>query len=710
MKDREGKLSLVPRGSSRFLAGGGLVAVLAALLCGAAAPVPSAANVDGATIAGYEQDGRQWPSNGGGYSEERFSPLTQINKSNVAKLGFAWAGDLNSQLGIEATPIEVGGVLYISGQASQVFAFDAVTGRQLWHYQPTLHLPQSTSLCCDIVNRGVAVWKGRVYVGVIDGRLVALDAATGKVDWTVDTLEGRKGAYSITGAPRVVKGKVLIGNGGADFGARGFVTAYDAETGQKAWRFWTVPEGPDATPENDDVAKAMSTWPKDPIWTGVGGGTAWDAMSYDPKLNLLYVGTGNGGPWKNQRPNDHTDNLYVASIVALNPDTGRMVWHYQETPGDRFDFTATNQMILTDLKWKGVTRQVIMQAPKNGFFYILDRKTGELLSAERYGAATWADHIDMKTGRPVLTEQTDFQKQDRLFYPYGNGAHDWQSLSYNPRTGLVYIPAQDLPFLRGPDSGRYMWDLGIPADKLKTLLAGQPSIENGGFLRAWDPIRSRLVWQKKISSSWNGGTLATATDLVLQGAQDGNLTVYDAKTGAVLKTIFTGSGMIAPPITYSVDGVQYVAIAGGLGGASRGFMADTSAARIYQNQGRVMVFKLGGGAVPTPPKRPTPKGPLTVDQSTLPPADPQLMARGAAIYGRCMFCHGRSGSTPVVSDLGNVRQFGLEGFRAIVMGGALTNRGMPNFTGRLSDDDVKALYEYISHGAHNKAGEVEHFY
>jgi quinohemoprotein ethanol dehydrogenase len=682
----------------------------AALLCGGAARPASPADVDGAAIAGYERDGRQWPSNGGGYSEERFSPLTQINKANVARLGFAWAGDLNSQAGIEGTPIEAGGVLYMSGASSQVFAFDAATGRPLWHYQPTLHIPPTTPVCCDIVNRGVAVWKGRVYVGVIDGRLVALDAATGKVDWSVDTIEGRKGAYTITGAPRVVKGKVLIGNSGADYGARGFVTAYDAETGRKAWRFYTVPEGPDATPENEDMAKALKTWPKDPIWTGVGGGTAWDAMSYDPKLNLIYVGTGNGGPWKSQRPDDQSDNLYVSSIVALNADTGRVAWHYQTTPGDHFDYTATNQMILTDLTLKGVKRQVIMQAPKNGFFYVLDRKTGELLSAQKYGAVTWADHVDLKTGRPVLTEQTNYRTQDRLFYPYYNGAHDWQAMSYNPRTGLVYIPAQDLPYLRGPDSGRYMWDLGIPPDKLSELTAGQPKVENGGFLRAWDPVRSRVAWEKKISSSWNGGTLSTASDLVLQGAQDGYLTVYDARTGAVLKTLFTGSGMIAPPITYSVDGVQYVAIGGGLGGSSRGFMADTSAARLYENRGRVMVFKLGGGDVPTPPRRPTPKGPLKTDLSTLPPADPQLMARGSVLYARCMFCHGRFGSTPAIADLGNVRQLGPEGFRAIVLGGALNPRGMPSFAGKLTDDDLKALYEYISHGAHNKAGEVEHFY
>jgi quinohemoprotein ethanol dehydrogenase len=687
-------------------------AIFAAALpaAGAEAAAAKAAHVDGATIAGFESDGSQWPSNGGGYSEWRFSPLTLINRTNIERLGFAWTGDLNAQFGVEATPLMADGVLYISSSWSRVFAFDAATGSPLWSFDPKVNADVVGGLCCDMVSRGVAVWKGRVYVGTLDGHLVALDAASGEVVWNVDTIGDRKGTYSITGAPRVVKGKVLIGNGGADRAARGFVTAYDAESGKQLWRFWTVPEGPDGPFETPELAAAVKTWPKDPIWTGVGGATAWDAMAFDPKLNLLYIGTGNGGPWKFRRPDDDTDDLYVSSIVALDPDTGKLIWHYQETPGDRNDFTATNQMVLTDLKLGGRTRQVIMQAPKNGFFYILDRKTGELLSAEKYGAVTWASHVDMKTGRPVPTEQADYRTQDRLFYPYQNGAHDWQAISFNPHTGLVYIPAQDLPYLRGPGAGKYMWDLGIPPDELARLTAGQPHVENGGFLRAWDPVNHKVAWQVKNSSSWNGGTLSTAADLVFQGAQNGNLTAYDARTGTVLKRIFTGSGMIAPPITYKIGNTQYIAICGGLGGASRGFMADTSAARIYENVGRVMVFKLDGGEVPMPPRRAQPKGPPHPDITGLPPADPTLMARGAALYGRCMFCHGRYGSAPIPPNLENVRAIGPEGFRAILLNGALQVGGMPSFAGRLNEDDVKALYEYIIRGEQNKPGEAQHFY
>jgi quinohemoprotein ethanol dehydrogenase len=678
----------------------------AALVTASVAVTPRAGSVDASTIMAFETDGSEWPSNGGGYAEQRFSPLDQINRGNVKQLGFAWQADLNATRGVEATPIVAAGVLYVSSTWSQVFAFDAATGRELWRYQPKIRPDIVRVLCCDVVNRGVAVWKGRVYVGTLDGKLVALDAATGKVSWEVDTIGDLKGAYSITGAPRVIRDKVIIGNGGADIGARGFVTAYDTATGKQLWRFYVVPNGPNDTPETPDVAAAMKTWPSDPIWRGGGGGTAWDAMAYDPQLNLVYIGTGNGGPWKNQRPDDRSDDLYVACIVALNLDTGRVVWHYQVTPGDHWDLTATNQMILADLRIGGKPRKVIMQAPKNGFFYILDRKTGELLSAEKYGATTWASRVDMKTGRPVvLEEQPGFRKdEDRLMYPTPNGAHDWQALSYSPQTGLVYIPAQNLPRVISKTKS-YAWDLDVPPDLLARLTAGQPHVVNGGFLRAWDPVRQRLKWEVKLGSAWNGGVLATAGGLVFQATQDGYFTAYDAANGEVLVRLFTGSSAIAPPVTYRIGGTQYIAVAAGLGGSSGGWaMAQTAAARIYENNGRMIVFKLGGGPVPLPPRRPTPKGPPRPDVSAMPPADPSLMAQGAVVYRRCAGCHGRAGSTPNLPNLERVHEIGPDGFRAIVLGGALETAGMPSFQGRLTESEVKALYEYVARGEHNKPG------
>ncbi len=688
-------------------AGFALLATCAAACDGGTRGSPGAAAASAplstpAAIAEFAKTGLDWPATGGDYSEQRFSPLQQIDTTNVDTLGFAWQGDLDSHRGIEATPIMVDGTLYVSSTWSRVLAFDAASGAKKWAYDP--HVPRSIArtFCCDVVNRGVAVANGKVYVGTLDGRLVALDAQSGTPVWTVDTVTDPSKPYSITGAPRVVKGKVLIGNGGADRGVRGYLTAYDAETGAEAWRFWVVPRGPKAPPENDDVARAAQTWPDDDIWTDVGGGTPWDAMAYDPVLDLIYVGTGNGGPWKRRRPDDHTDNLYVSSIVALHADTGRVAWHYQETPGDKWDYTATNSIILADLQIGGTSRKVLFQAPKNGFFYLLDRATGELLGADKYGAANWASGVDMASGRPLFTPQADFMREDRLIYPNPNGAHDWHSMSFDPATGLAYIPAFDVPWVYSTKPGfRYFYDIGVPTAELARMTAGEPEVEKGGFLRAWDVANRRLKWQVKLPSTWNGGTLSTAGGLVFQGAGDGYFSAYDAATGARLAHVFTGTSIMAAPITYSIDGKQYVAVAAGYGGSGMLSVGDAAAVKNYENDGRLLVFTLGGGAVPLPHQRDVPLGPPVVDSSGLPPLDEARAARGKELYLQCAGCHGAAGSTGILPNLGRVKALGRDGLAAI-LNGALEMNGMPNFGDSLSADDVDVLYDYVSRGLHNR--------
>ncbi len=658
----------------------------------------------GAQTANLEGDGSQWLLRGGGYFEQGFSPLTQITKDNVGELGLAWIGDMESTRGLEATPIVVDGVIYVTSTWSRVMAFDAVSGEKLWTYDPQVPRGIGRMLCCDAVNRGVAVHDGNVFFGTLDGRLVSLNAETGKPAWIVNTIEDADYPYTLTGAPRVVNGRVVIGNSGADRGVRGYVTAYDAKTGEQDWRFWVVPEGPDAIPENEDVAAALETWPDDPIWKGKGGGTAWDAMAFDPELNLLYIGTGNGGSWKRQRPDDKTDNLYVSSIVAVDADTGKLAWHYQTTPGDLWDYTATNSIILADMEVDGEMREVLFQAPKNGFFYLLDRKTGELLGADKYGLANWASHVDMTTGRPVLTPQANFFEEDQLIYPNPNGAHDWQSMSFNPQTGLAYIPALDVPWVFSTKPGfRYFYDLGVPARHLERMTEDQPAVdeaEKGGFLKAWDVAGRELKWKVPLATTWNSGTLTTATNLLFHASGDGYFSAYDAETGERLLHLFTGNSAIAAPVTYQIDGVQYVALLAGYGGSGMITVGDDAALKTYENTGRLIVFKLGGGDVPTPAKRETPLGPAPQNAS-LPPMGEDNLAAASKLYLNCAGCHSTGGGTPMLPNLARVPDLGEETFRSILLEGALVPRGMPNFGEELTQEDVDLLYEYISRGRHN---------
>src|SRR6478752_4481305 len=404
-----------------------------------------AADVDATRIINADSEPGSWMSHGRTYSEQRFSPLDSINKTSVGTLGLGWFADLDSNRGQEATPIMVDGVLYVTTAWSKVKAYDARTGKPLWAFDPQVPGEWGVNACCDVVNRGVAVWKGKVFVGTLDGRLIALDSKTGGKLWDVMTIDQSK-PYTITGAPRVIKGKVLIGNGGAEFGVRGYISAYDADTGKMAWRFYTVPGNPADGFENPILETAAKTWAGQ-WWRIGGGGTVWDSMSYDPGLDLLYIGVGNGSPWNHTfRSAGKGDNLFLSSIVALKPDTGEYVWHYQSTPGESWDYTAVQQIMTADLTIDGLKRHVVMQAPKNGFFYVLDAASGELISAEKYAAVNWAERVDLSTGRPVDNPRARYPGGKAARLSVGpNGGHVWHPMAFNPSEGLVYIPAQ-----RGP--------------------------------------------------------------------------------------------------------------------------------------------------------------------------------------------------------------------------------------------------------------------
>jgi quinohemoprotein ethanol dehydrogenase len=543
-----------------------------------AAALPTAASAQaGSGSAITDQDLRraradvEWLTHGGDYAETRFSTLDQINADNVDELALAWTVEVGSEGGRqESTPLVHDGVLYATTTWSIVFAVDLRTHELKWIWDPGAVRSQAAGgvrFCCGAVNRGPALYGDKVYVGIIDGRLAALDAGTGRVEWIVKTTPDDPN-YSITGAPRVVKGKVIIGNGGADYGARGFVTAYDAETGAQAWRFYVVPGNPALGFENAALEKAAETWSGE-WWERGGGGTPWDAFAYDPLADLLYMGTGNGGPWnRNLRSDGAGDNLYLSSIVALKPDTGELAWYYQTTPGDSWDYTAVQQMVLADLPIGGRTRQVIMQAPKNGFFYVLDRITGEFISAEPYGRVNWATGYD-ENGRALVRPDARYGDTPVVLYPWPRGAHNWHPMSFNPELGLMYIPGQERGFTYQEDlSGSLGITFGrggpgpsgppIEPPSIGSIApAGQP-----GFLVAWDPVKRAERWRVHFPTIENSGTLATAGNLVFHGTQDGMFAAHDARTGEKLWETRTLRTM-GSPVTYEIDGKQYVSIMAG---------------------------------------------------------------------------------------------------------------------------------------------------
>lgn len=638
-----------------------------------------------------------WLLHGLNYSETRFSPLTEIKESNISQLGLDWSLDLGLKRGIEATPIIKNGVMYLTGPWSIVYAVDLRTHKLLWEFDPKVPKSFGEKGCCDVVNRGVALYENKVYVGTFDGRLIALDSKNGKKIWETLTIDQSK-PYTITGAPRVVNNKIIIGNGGAELGVRGYFTAYDADSGKLAWRFYTVPGDPSKPFENEAMKKAAKTW-TGKWWEYGGGGTVWDAMAFDPDLNLLYVGTGNGSPWdRNKRSPEGGDNLYLSSILAINPDSGELIWHYQTTPGDSWDFTATQHIILTDLEIKGKKRKVLMQAPKNGFFYVLDRISGELISAEKFTYVNWADSIDLKTGRPVENKWARYAEANVDVAPNFNGAHNWQPMAYNTNLNLVYIPARETFSNYGQDtSWEYNktgfgtgngWNLAIGNAESKPTIKDTKA-SNIGKLIAWDPINQKEVWSVEQDNMWNGGLLATASNLVFQGTADGRLTAYNGVNGQLIWEANLQNGILAPPVTYLVDGIQYVTVVTGWGGGYG--MKNKHTNHILP--GTIYTFKIDG-------KAELPSEIPVYDRELINPdwkLDYDKATQGETLfYKYCGTCHvvAENGGG-VAPDLGYSFMVGTETFEKVVLEGLLLPNGMPQFDNRLTKEDVNNIQHFI---------------
>ena len=657
--------------------------------------------------------GSEWLNYGRGYKEQRFSPLDSINRDNIDGLDLAWSFKFDTARGMEATPLVHNGVIYVSTGWSHVHALDARTGEQLWHYDAQVPKSHLIKTCCGAVNRGVALWQGdaesdlQVFFGTLDGRLVALDASTGEANWIVQTTPDNSN-YSVTGAPRVVKGMVIIGNGGGELGVRGYITAYDSATGEQLWRFYTVPGDPAKPQEHPALDMALDTWGGDEWYKlGGGGGTVWDSLVYDPELDLLYIGTGNGSPWnRDLRSPGGGDNLYLSSIVALKPDTGAYVWHYQVTPKDNWDYTATQQLTLADINIDGKQRKVIMQAPKNGFFYVLDRVTGELLSAEKFAKVTWASHIDMQTGRPVETKYADYQSNGGSYiWPSPYGAHNWQPMSFSPKTGLMYIPAQNIPhYFSGQKTVEYKinrWNTGVDLNESRdprSWVAGKASMNAliYGELLAWDPVKQEAAWKVKHDKPANGGVLSTAGDLVFQGTGEGVFAAYDADNGDALWQYKSDSAVLAGPMTYELDGEQYIAVAQGSGGTVMLTIGD-NLKRNKVNKNKLLVFKLGDFGLTRSVADESLAAILPLSEEVN--ASPEVIKKGEELYGHnCGTCHGISAkSNYVVPDLRYMSDQTHRDFVAIVLGGSRTHKGMVGFYETHNVEDVEAIHSYLKH-------------
>jgi quinohemoprotein ethanol dehydrogenase len=677
-----------------------LLSVVAVVSQARAAAAPP---VDSKSLLAAADDRSEWLTYGRTYDEQRFSPLASIDTGNVKNLGLAWFADLDTARGQEGTPLVIDAVIYTTTAWSQVKAYDAVSGKLRWQYDPKVPRATAVRLCCDVVNRGLAAWGHRLFFGSLDGRLIALDRDTGKLIWSKLTVDPSK-AYGITGAPRMIDGRVIIGNAGAEMGVRGYIAAYDSSDGRELWRFYTVPDRP-GTNTAPHLQRAERTW-KGEWWTLGGGGTVWDSMAYDPQLDLLYIGVGNGSPWnQTYRSPGGGDNLYISSIIALKPETGTYVWHYQTTPGDSWDFDATQHLVLADLQIEGHPRKALMQASKNGFFYVLDRANGQLISANNFVTVNWAKGIDIHSGRPIENPEARIERTGKLHVvvPGAGGAHSWQPMAYDPQTGLVYIPALEAGFPYMPDAQWKPAALGfntgmdfaaaaMPAD---TNVRAAVKAATRGALIAWDPVAQKERWRVAFNGPWNGGVLATGGGLVFQGNAPKEFAAYDAASGAKLWSMDVQTGIIAAPVTYSIKGEQYVAVLAGWGGIwalAPGILSEVAGP--VSNVSRLLVFKLNG-AVQLPPEHPVPRRPLQ------PPAasgTPEQVAEGARQYGRfCGACHGDAAyGGGLLPDLRRSALLAESSeWSSVVRDGALRGAGMVGFAEVLTPEQAESIRQYV---------------
>ena len=668
------------------------------------APGPTAGLVDDQRVinASTAEPG-SWLAYGQTFEEQRFSSLDQINRETVGNLGLTWLKQFDVRHRMQNTPLVIDGVMYVSDPWNVTYALDATNGAEIWRFDPEVDRASVRYACCNgPMTRGLAVYLGRVYLATFDARVIAIDAATGTRVWEFDTAhESSVSPFTISGAPRVGGGKVYIGQSSSEFGVRGYVTALDAQTGELAWRFYLVPGDPSQPFEHPELEPAAKTWTGE-WWKLGGGGTVWNSIVYDPDFNTVYLGVGNGAPWPRAiRSPGGGDNLYLTSIVAVDPDTGRMKWHYQTTPGDTWDYTATQDMVLADMEVDGVVRKVLLQAPKNGFFYVIDRADGTLLRAHPYGRVTWATHVDMETGRPVENEDAYYEENPQWVWPGTGGAHNWQAMSYDANRGVMYIPTLEIPTFFALEEGFAKtgifkknpigMSLGIATGDYRAELVAKAGTvpESKAFLNAFDPLTGKTLWSVEKDNGFNGGVLATAGGIVLQGdgswSGDGSgmLGAFDSRDGSTLWEFEAYASISAPPITYAIDGVQYIAL-----------MA--SANRAYDGGGKLLVFKLAGdlalaqpnlrdNTLPEPP-------PLTADATEI--------VRGEQLYHQvCASCHGSLGrsnlTSPSIVDLRRMSRETHQTFQAIVLGGARSELGMRSFSAELTLDDAEAIHQFI---------------
>jgi PQQ-dependent dehydrogenase (methanol/ethanol family) len=658
--------------------------------------------VDDVRLANADADEENWLTYGRTYKEQRHSPLTQINEQTIDRLGLAWWAPMGTIRGLEATPLVVDGKIFVTGSWSVMSAFDAATGEHLWTYDPQVNRAHARYVCCDVVNRGPAYYRGKVFAGTIDGRMVSVAAETGELVWETQTTPVGE-AYAVTGAPRIADGKVLIGNGGAEYGVRGYVTAYDAETGEESWRVYTVPGDPANGQETPALEAAEETWSGD-WWQAGGGGTAWDSIVYDPELGLVYIGVGNGSPWYERiRSPGGGDNLYLSSILAVRASDGEYVWHYQTTPADNWDYTATQPLMLAELEVDGRERKVIMQAPKNGFFYVIDRETGEFLSGEAFADVNWATGID-ENGRPIENPAARSLETPMHVAPGPNGSHNWHPMSYNPETGLVYFPVYEHSTLHAVDD-EWEYDrrrINIGGDFTYDGPAVGEERPQVGRLVAWDPVEQREVWRVEHPQPLSGGTLSTEAGLVFQGRADGRFAAYRATDGELLWSFQHETGIAAAPVTYAVDGTQYVAVLAGWGGPE--VLLNFGLGEGATGPGRLLVFALDGAAELPPPAPPLP--PIEAPTYELAATDADVEA-GETLYGEnCIACHGADVvSGGIVPDLRRTTAEVHATFEDIVLRGARATLGMPPFDDRLDADEVRQVQAFVLSRARESVGE-----
>ncbi|MCK9284649.1 MAG: PQQ-dependent dehydrogenase, methanol/ethanol family [Rhodocyclaceae bacterium] len=645
-----------------------------------------------------------WPGFGRDAAEQHYSPLADINESTIGRLNLAWYFDIPGTVLATSSPVAANGVLYFTTGYSVIRAVDGATGRLLWTYDPRVSKVAGKRMRAAWGSRGLAYAfdgrRGSVYLATHDGRLIALDAGNGRPRWIVQTLEQGDSRY-ITGAPRVFNGTVIIGHGGADFGpVRGYVTAYNATTGKRIWRFHTVPGDPAKGFENAAMAMAAKTWTGE-WWKFGGGGTVWNAITYDPEFDAIYIGTGNGQPWNWKiRSPQGGDNLFLCSIVALDAKSGRYKWHYQTNPAESWDYNAAMDIELATLTIDGRARKVLMQAPKNGFFYVIDRSNGKLISAEKITKVTWAERIDLTSGRPIEAQGIRYENGSAIIWPGSAGAHNWHPMAFSPQTGLVYIPTINLPGVYDDSAiDRRHWQSSkqMQASFGVNIPSGDIPLNAGNsFLQAWDPISQRQIWQVPNPGLFNGGVMATAGNLVFQGQPDGRFNAYAADSGKALWGFDAQVGVLGAPISYLAKGRQYVAVLAGMGSgaAMLGSPAQQFGWDARSQKRRVLVFTLDGQAsLPTKLNR-LPEEPLTDTDYV---ANPEQEKRGDAAYStRCHICHGIAGIA--AGSAPDLRRSPLllnsDGFRDVIQHGTRVGLGMPRYE-NLMPQDIDDIRQFL---------------